>query len=66
MNVRRNKKSTTKEMEQQKKLTSKKGNANSTKQTVMVLGSLGIGNSTVLNQLSGAAAAALLEARLAP
>ena len=65
MNVRRNKKSTTKAKEQQKIFTSKRGDANSTKQTVMVLGSLGIGNSTVLNQLSGAAAAAPLEARFA-
>ena len=52
-------------MEQQKKLTSKKGNANYTKQTVMLLGLPGIGKSTVMNRLSSAAAAPF-EARLAP
>ena len=65
MNVRRNKKTATKEMEQQRKMTSKKGNANYTKQTVMLLGLPGIGKSTVMNRLSSAAAAPF-EARLAP
>ena len=54
---RRNKKTATKAAEQQIKLTSKRVDANPTKQTVMVLGSLGVGKSTVMNQLSEAAAA---------
>ena len=52
-------------MVQKGKLTSKRGGANYTKHTDMVLNSLGIGNSTVLNQLS-LAAAAPFEAGLAP
>ena len=55
--VRRNKKTATKATEQQIKLTSKRVDANPTKLTAMVLGSLGIGKSTAMNQLSEAVAA---------
>ena len=47
--MRKNEKTATKATEQQIKLTSKRGNANSTKQTVIVLGKLGIGKLTALN-----------------
>ena len=46
-------------------MTNKRGDANSAKQTVMVLGSLGIGKSAVFTWLSDAAAAPF-EAILAP
>ena len=62
--MRKNEKTATKATEQQIKLTSKRGNANSTKQTVTVLGLPRIGKSNALNQW-GRAAAALLEALLA-
>ena len=63
--VRKNEKNANKAMVQKGKLTSKRGGANYTKHTDMVLDTLGIGKSTVLNQLSWAAAAPF-EARLAP
>ena len=63
--VRKNEKTATKATEQQIKLTSKRGDANSAKQNLIVLGSIGIGKSTALNQLSEAATAAPLEARFA-
>ena len=50
--VRRNEKTSIKTMQQQIKLTGKRGDSNSTKQNVMLQDSLWIGKSTVLNQLS--------------